>query len=71
LGSMNAKLLEKIEELHLYILQQNNKSSEDRNEISLLKKQLADQEMKWKEQQKQIDDLKKEWRRPAKKKTGY
>ena len=66
LGSMNEKLLGKIEELHLYILQQNNKSAEQTDEILLLKKQLGEQEIKlgeqdikWKEQQKQIDELKR------------
>ena len=52
LGAMNAKLLEKIEELHLYILQQQKKMDEQN-------KKIDDQELKWKEQQKQIDELKK------------
>ena len=58
LGSMNEKLLGKIEELHLYILQQNNKSAGQTEEILLLKKQLGEQDMKWKAQQQQIDELK-------------
>ena len=58
LGSMNEKLLGKIEELHLYILQQNNKNSEQTEEILQLKKQLGEQDMKWKAQQQQIDELK-------------
>ena len=48
---MNAKLLEKIEELHLYILQQ-QKQMEEQNKI------IHQQEIKWKAQQQQIDELK-------------
>ncbi|MEO7264292.1 MAG: hypothetical protein ABIW38_05235, partial [Ferruginibacter sp.] len=44
IAAMNAKLLEKIEELHLYILQQ--------------QKQIELQEKNFGSQQKQIDELK-------------
>ena len=40
LGEMNAKLLEKIEELHLYILQQQKQMDEQNNSIEILKKEM-------------------------------
>jgi hypothetical protein len=52
LGAMNAKLLEKIEELTLYILQQQKQLQAQQDNGALLRKQFADQ-------QQQIDELRK------------
>ena len=58
LGSMNAKLLEKIEELHLYILQQQNEATQQQQQITLQQKQITHQQNIATQQQKQIDELK-------------
>ena len=42
LGSMNTKLLEKVEELTLYIIQQQKQMNEQNKSIELLKKQMED-----------------------------
>jgi hypothetical protein len=52
LGKMNAKLLQKIEELTLYALQHQKKNEE-------LQKQNERMQNRFDEQQKQIDELKK------------
>ena len=42
LGAMNAKLLQKIEELHLYILQQQKQNDEQNKSIEILQKQVTE-----------------------------
>ena len=65
LGAMNAKLLEKIEELYLYILQQQNENSQQQKQIDeqnksrkLLQNQMDEQNKINEKLQKQIDELK-------------
>ncbi|MEO6669036.1 MAG: hypothetical protein ABIN36_06150, partial [Ferruginibacter sp.] len=57
-GSMNAKLLEKIEELHLYILQQQTQQDDQSKKIELLKGQVETQEKNTTLLREQINELK-------------
>ena len=59
LGEMNAKLLQKIEELTLYALQQQKKNEEQQNKNEELQQQNERMQKRFDEQQKQIDELKK------------
>jgi hypothetical protein len=59
LGGMNAKLLAKIEELHLYILQQQRLHESQMNINTDHKKLIHTMQNMIMEQQKQIDELKK------------
>jgi vacuolar-type H+-ATPase subunit I/STV1 len=44
LAEMNAKMMEKIEELTLYLIQQNKNTEELKKELEALKEKLAEQE---------------------------
>ena len=58
LGAMNAKLLEKIEELHLYILQQQKEIQVQNKSNELLQNQMDEQNKINEKLQKQINELK-------------
>jgi hypothetical protein len=59
LGEMNSKLLQKIEELTLYTLQQQKKNEEQQKKNEELQQQNESVQKRFDEQQKQIDELKK------------
>ena len=60
LGEMNIKLLQKIEELTLYLIEQNKKTKAQGEKIKGLEEQNGNLTELLKTQQKAIDDLKKE-----------